>query len=151
MNKFQPGTLSLPNRDKWVREMMQTHGITKAQAREQYRRIKQDEIWVNDVYQVNIDRQDNAHMVHLSIKRRDKQPIHDWRDLQEIKNQLLGEECEAVELYPAQSRLVDTANQYHLWGIADPNYRFPVGYSDGEIDYESKGNVVQRPLGNNRD
>src|SRR5262245_53475080 len=40
----------------------------------------------------------------LSIKRIDKNPIHDWRVLQAIKNALLGEECEAVELYPAESR-----------------------------------------------
>jgi hypothetical protein len=37
--------------------------------------------------------------------------VHDWRDLQRIKNQLVGPECEAVELYPAESRKVDTANQ----------------------------------------
>jgi hypothetical protein len=54
-------------------------------------------------------------MWHLSIKRLDKEPIHDWRDLQEIKNMLVGKQYEAVELYPAESRRVDSANQYHLW------------------------------------
>jgi hypothetical protein len=33
-----------------------------------------------------------------------------------------------VELFPAESRLVDTANQYHLWVMADAEYRFPFGY-----------------------
>jgi len=28
---------------------------------------------------------------------------------------IVGEEHEAFEVYPAESRLVDTANQYHLW------------------------------------
>jgi hypothetical protein len=69
--------------------------------------------------------------VHLSIKRRDKLPVHDWRDLQRIKTELLGPECEAVELYPAESRVVDTANQYHLWGMADPAFRFPIGWNEG--------------------
>src|SRR6516164_7566855 len=54
-------------------------------------------------------------LTHLSICRIDRKPIHDWRELQEIKNALVGPEHEAVELYPAESRLVDTANQFHLW------------------------------------
>ena len=64
-------------------------------------------------------------MIHLSIKRNDKKPIREWRDLLRIKNTLVGEEVEAVELFPAMSRVVDEANQYHLWCI--PNYTFPFG------------------------
>jgi hypothetical protein len=40
---------------------------------------------------------------------------HNWQHLQRIKNDLLGEEWEGVELYPQQSRLCDEANLYHLW------------------------------------
>ena len=65
-------------------------------------------------------------LVHLSIKRNDKLPIHDWRDLQRIKNEVLGPEHEAMELYPAESRIVDTANQYHLWCFL--GQRAPFGY-----------------------
>jgi len=147
MNKFKPATLNMPSRDEFVKRMQHDYNLTKAQAREQYRRLKQDHVYLNDTYQVNVSRVDTgmgAPIVHLSVKRIDKQAIHDWRDMQEIKNQLLGEECEAVELYPAVSRLVDTANQYHMWGVPDPSFRFPVGFSDGHIDYESKGTVVQR-------
>ncbi|MDE2096115.1 MAG: hypothetical protein KGL39_02645 [Patescibacteria group bacterium] len=46
------------------------------------------EVYLNDVYQVH--RRNFGEMTHLSIKRVDKQPIHDWRDLQEIKNRLVG-------------------------------------------------------------
>lgn len=53
--------------------------------------------------------------MHLSIRRQDRQPCRDWRDFQRIKNQLAGPEWEAVELYPAESRKVDGANQYHLF------------------------------------
>ena len=75
-------------------------------------------------------------MLHLSIKRNDQREIKDWRDVQRIKNEIAGAECEAVELYPAESRLVDTSNQYHLWCIS-PGHRWPFGYngrtvSDGE-------------------
>jgi hypothetical protein len=51
----------------------------------------------------------------LSIKRNDIAPIHNWQHLQQIKNDICGEEIEAIELYPAMSRIVDCENQYHLW------------------------------------
>lgn len=47
-------------------------------------------------------------------------------DAQRIKNELLGDEYEACELYPAESRLVDGANQFHLWAI---NGQFPFGFA----------------------
>jgi len=68
-------------------------------------------------------------LLHLSIKRIDNKPIHSWRDLQFIKNELVGQECEGLELYPAESRKVDYANQYHLWVFKDKGLRFPVGFS----------------------
>jgi len=40
---------------------------------------------------------------------------HDWRDLQRVKNDLVGEEWEGVELYPSESRLVDPSNRFYLW------------------------------------
>lgn len=85
-------------------------------------------------------------MHHLSIKRRDKECIHDWRDLQRIKNDLIGPEHEAVELYPAESRLVDSANQYHLWVVAEEGQRFPFGYTERVVSEGSHGNSKQRPF-----
>lgn len=105
----------------------------------------------NDKYMVTI-RKEHAlsegwpRLLHLSIKRIDKQPIHEWRDLQEIKNELVGPEFEAIELYPAESRRVDSANQYHLYVLAD-EARFPIGYQHRLVENESIGNAVQRPLG----
>lgn len=63
-------------------------------------------------------------VIHLSIKRNDKGTLRDWRHLQRIKNELVGAEVEAVELFPADSRLVDEANQYHLWCFMDSDFRF---------------------------
>lgn len=92
----------------------------------------------NSRYTVFVDEVDTGIglMLHLSIKRNDQREIKDWRDLQRIKNEIAGPECEAVELYPAESRLMDTANQYHLWCLP-PGHRWPFGYngrtvSDGE-------------------
>ena len=59
--------------------------------------------------------------------------MFDWRHRQLIKNQLLGEECEAVEIYPAESRLNDTSNKYHLWGFTDPNIRLPFGMQKRDV------------------
>ena len=67
-------------------------------------------------------------MIHLSIKRNDKEVIRDWRELQRIKNELVGPENEGIELFPAESRLVDTANQYHLFVLVNKDRRFPFGW-----------------------
>jgi len=87
-----------------------------------------EDCWINSRYTVLIRRvkSDVGDLQHLSIKRNDKNPLHDWRDLQRIKNEILGEEEEAMELYPAESRLVDGANQYHLWCFV--GQRAPFGY-----------------------
>ena len=42
-------------------------------------------------------------VVRLSTQRHDGRPIHDWRELQRIKTEIVGAEAEAVELYPADS------------------------------------------------
>jgi hypothetical protein len=54
-------------------------------------------------------------MIQLGISSLDGTARHDWRDFQGIKNQLAGPECEAFELYPAESRLMDPSNYYTLW------------------------------------
>jgi hypothetical protein len=68
--------------------------------------------------------------VHLDISRHDGQPIINWSEFQQIKNELVGSENEAVQLFPSEKRLVDTAHQYHLWVHADPKYRFPFGLKE---------------------
>ena len=96
-------------------------------------------IYLNDEYQVMVYRPednvselvkaDSPPITHLSIKRLDKEPIHDWRKLQQIKNMILGKDVEAVELYPNEERLVDSANQYHLWALP-AGLCFPLGFTD---------------------
>jgi hypothetical protein len=109
----------------------------------------------NNVYTVHIDGCDvkppMGPVAWLSIKRNDRAVIHDWRELQRIKNMVMGEECEAVEMYPAESRLHDTANQYHLWCFA-PGFKLPFGY-DGRVVADetndptaAEGNARQRPF-----
>lgn len=91
-------------------------------------------------------------MVWLSIRRNDRKPARDWRHLQRIKNELVGPECEGVEIFPAESRLVDQANQTHLWVILDPQFRWPFGFNEGRITMEhddpevTEIGAVQRPF-----
>jgi len=72
-------------------------------------------------------------LIHLSIKRKDGNQTRSWVDLQNIKNSLVGPETEGVELFPAESRKVDLANQYHLWVIKDTEYRFPLGFIEKDV------------------
>jgi hypothetical protein len=59
--------------------------------------------------------------------------------MQRIKNEILGPEEEAMELYPTESRLMDTANQYHLWCFL--GMRAPFGYESERIVMEQSGEV----------
>ena len=104
------------------------------------------EHWINETHHVAIDRKsgtigDGTTVIHLSIKRHDREPISDWRVMQDIKTSLLGPDHEAMELYPAESRVVDLANQYHLWCILEElaNTTVHIGEKSGrlldEIDY----------------
>jgi hypothetical protein len=108
------------------------------------------ELWKNHLYQVHVIRHtggpDDCGIIQLSIKRNDRAPIHDWRDFQRIKTQLCGPEHEGIELYPAESRLVDTATQYHIWVIDDPTFRWPIGYNSGRTVIDKPaGGAYQRP------
>ena len=114
-----------------------------------------DGAWVNSRYQVEVHRNEVdvkgfPKMHWLSIKRLDKEAIHDWRDLQRIKNDLIGPEHEGMEVYPAESRLVDSSNQYHLWVLAKEGVGFPLGFgerfiSEGGVE-TGAGKSRQRPF-----
>jgi hypothetical protein len=84
-----------------------------------------DETWRNDTYQVTIDWNSTEHdclspdddlkVVHLSIKRLDNDIMGDYREFMAIKDRFVGEDHEAVMLFPSRSREHDTCNQFHLW------------------------------------
>ena len=99
--------------------------------------IKDDEIWLNNKYQVNIRHLSNG-WTWLSIKRLDKKSIHDWRDLQTIKNKLTSSDREGLELYPDENRLVDSSNQYHIW-VMPKGEKFPFGFQGRLIVKGHKG------------
>jgi len=75
-------------------------------------------VWQSSLYEVYAFRFEvpgwpGGEVTWLSIKRRRKDHVRDWRHLQRIKTEVCGPDREAVELFPAESRHVDTSNQYH--------------------------------------
>lgn len=80
----------------------------------------------------------------LQVCRSDGSSVIDWRHLQEIKNHVCGWEWEAVEIYPAESRLKDPSNARYLWASKDP---IPFGLSGGRMVLDSDHAFApQRPL-----
>ena len=116
--------------------------------------IANTEIWVSDRYEVSLKKGkahgfgDNLDVWHLLISSVNHEPVHDWRDLQQIKNLLCGPESEAIELYPAESRLVDTRNQYHLWVFMDKKMsgyvRLPIGFDERNVVDLNPNGLKQR-------
>lgn len=107
-----------------------------------------EEVYINNKYTIDLRHLEHG-WTHLSIKANNKQAIHDWRDFQTIKNELCGKEREAIELYPAESRLVDSSNQYHVW-VMPKGEQFPFGWTErfivkGHKKSEGLGSV-QRPF-----
>lgn len=143
---------ALPPRPEVIAVVMKHYGITEAEARQQLALEDNCELWINKLYQVQVRYcSDLGHKgtIHLNIRRRDGSPAgHDWRHYQEIKNQLAGPEREAFEMYPAESRKVDTSNKWHLWVLPEGE-RIPIGSMERDVQYEENRNapgVRQRPL-----
>ncbi len=111
-----------------IRAEAEKQGWNPDEAEDLIRRPR--EMWVNDRYVVVVRRREDDSVYELSVRRQDRKPDIPWRHLQRIKNQLAGDEVEGIELFPAESRLVDTANQRWVWCLA-PGERVPFGFTDG--------------------
>lgn len=53
-------------------------------------------------------------LIHACIRNVEGTDIP-WAEKQRIKDELLGTDRTAIEVFPASSDLVDEANMYHLW------------------------------------
>jgi hypothetical protein len=110
------------------------------------------ERWENDEYSVWLDKHSRHELGafsvwHMAIRRKDQEPATDWRDLQAIKSILVGPEFEAIELFPAEMRVMDVTNETHLYALMTQNgdpVRIPVGrFGRREVNSLLVG---QRPL-----
>ena len=83
-----------------------------------------DRCYVNNLYSVFvIDFEEDS--THISFHRHNRAAVRDWRHFQAIKNEVVGPERLAVEVFPPESLLVDSANEYHLWVFPPEWEKFP--------------------------
>ena len=68
--------------------------------------------------------------VQLAIKRRDGKAIREWKHLQRIKNEVVGADREAAEIFPPEELLGKLDHEHHLFVT-------PVGVSSIYV-YEEK-------------
>lgn len=86
-----------------------------------------DAVWANGKYAVLIREVKSpwGPVQHAAISTLASTDIP-WRDKQRIKNELFGPERVAIEVFPAESQMVDGANMYHLW-VLPPGTALPFG------------------------
>ena len=147
MEKFHKTThaifdLKIQDRFEYCKKMvfeLTGRKLTNSEAKRYYHEMFDCDTYENDIYIVMVFRGKQADwqvhdpalkgkMTYLSIKNKNKTSIHDWRHFQIIKNELVGEEFEGLEIYPMEERLVDTANQYHLF-VFPKEYKIPFGWT----------------------
>ncbi len=63
----------------------------------------------------------------------------DWREFQQIKNELCGEEYCGIEFYPPESRMVDTVNVFHIW-VMPKGKDIPLGYAYRDVSFDQEPN-----------
>lgn len=134
---FQRGFVKIPSKNEFFKKF-----DNPEDAQMHWERIHRSEFWQSEFYDVYIDKKadhrlEGAVIWCLSISTRNQEAVHDWRDLQAIKNVLIGKDFEAIELYPSENRLVDTANQYHLYVFMEFNNQvkplIPIGWINKSV------------------
>lgn len=142
MKPFEPA--DIPPEYRTVGAYMNTFHVCYEEAKHMRDLMLQEKFFINDTYQVNTStvKTPFGPVLHLSIKRLDNTPCHDWNDFQKIKNFFAGPECEGIELFPAESRLTDCAHQWHIWCLTDPSLRIPIGWQTRMVASELHGESV---------
>ena len=137
-----------PETEAVVQVVAEHYGISKDSARDWVARARSEvRFFVNDLYEVALS-PTGIDALQITVQRRDGSLFKDWRHFQEIKNQMAGPEREAVELYPAESRKVDTTNKWHLWVLPE-GVTVELGWEKRDVSYKEIRDVPglrQRPL-----
>lgn len=137
----------------WRTYTQEPYLLDEATARALAERVGQEQVFVSASFQVNVrackPKQEWPLMFHASIKRRDREVIIDRSPFQQIKKELFGERFEGLELYPSRNRVLDQANQYHLWVPAEEGAWLDIGRPAAEPVEISMGEWVVRMQGLN--
>ena len=98
-----------------------------------YSEIENTETWKNDSYIVTVNRNviNSFGGTHAMCCFKVSSQLNDtdisWADAVHIKNQLIGEGCSMVEIYPTEDQLAEGVNHHQFYGFVDPKVQFPFG------------------------
>ena len=114
--------------------------VARKQAKQMISNLQSSEVWYDQAGKYKVVRMEirggmrmgEEGSIWLSIRMRDGSKLRDWSEFQQIKNDLCGKEREAVEIYPAESRLHDTDNVYHLFVIPE-GHRVTYGWHQRDV------------------
>jgi len=84
-----------------------------------------DHVYENDLYHVEVKY--TPPFAHLYIRRHDGLPCNEWHDLQQIKNEIVGPENEAMKIFPGGDRPSESPGECCLCVHTDPTFRFSSG------------------------
>jgi hypothetical protein len=69
-------------------------------------------------------------IAHLWVKRHNGRPTT-WKEMQQIKDELIGGDKVGIEVFPKIENIIDQAPMYHIWVFED----FDFGISDGIFNF----------------
>lgn len=130
-------------KDAWVSFCVNAGQPAEA-AEASWAKTSKCEFFKNETYLVQIDKMPthqfkDAEIWLLWISRHDKDFVRDRQDLMAIKNALVGDDVEAVELFPAESRVSDATNRTALYCFMKLNEtinpKFPAGPNRASVGY----------------
>ena len=80
-----------------------------------------EECFLNNRYSVQVSDDETSWgtVVHLWVRRHVDGMPRRWSDLQRIKNEIIGKERVAIEVFPPESELHDSADMSHLWVLPE--------------------------------
>jgi len=132
MEQLKPQTIRKMLLSKFI-DFARSHGATAREAKEHFDNTRHDEVFSNDIYLVirrdipnDMNPMGYPNIKWISIRRIDGQPLRNWEEIQQIKNEMLGMLGEAIEVFPNEEDKVNTVNQYHLFG--GPDWKAPFGF-----------------------
>lgn len=93
-----------------------------------------EETWQNGWYAVMVRpiQTEWGPVIHLMIRNAPNTPVRSWTDLQRIKDELVGPERVAIEVFPPRADIVDQANMTHLW-VLPADMEIPFGLLPGQV------------------
>ena len=115
----------------WEKRLISVHHELRPRFKDPKIEKWREENYLNNRYSVQISDYSawlhgvgHDQVVHLWIRHHTGVMPHSWSDLQRIKNEIVGPEYLALEVYPRMSELTDEANIAHLW-VMPPDYVLP--------------------------